>query len=141
MTDQPDYGALAAQAAQDHRAANERFQEAKTASEMASFRQVVFACAAAGVTKISLEPSDQGDHMSLLDVEPEELHDSDLDNELWDGVSDLSDYTSSDWGGQAGVEFEISHRDDQITSATIDIKVAAEALLVDAESIGAPYDD
>lgn len=133
MTD-PDYAALAAQAEQDHRAANARFQDAKTASELASFRQVVFACMAAGVTVLNLGASDQGDHMSLTDVEPEELHTSVLDNDLWDGISDLSDYTSSDWAGQAGVTTTISHRDDQIMSATVDIPVAAEALLAEVES-------
>lgn len=129
MPDQPDYAALAAQAERDHRAANERFQEAKTASEMASFRQVVFTCMAAGVTALNLEASDQGDHMSLTNVVPEEVESSELENDLWDGVSDLADYTSCDWAGQPGVTTTISHGDDQIMSATIDIPVAAEALI------------
>lgn len=148
MTD-PDYAALAAQAEKDHRAANERFQEAKTASETSAFRQVVFAAAAAGVTTINLEPSDQGDHMSLTDVEPEELHTNELDNELWDGISDLSDYTQADWIAMVGVTVDggVGPNRDQINTASIDVKAAAEALLFEAEireaakNLGAPYDD
>lgn len=134
MTTTPDYAALAAQAERDHRGANERYQESSTASSLAAFRQVVFSAAAAGVTQVELHPSDQDDHMSLSDVTPTELHTSELDNDLWDGVSDLTDYPSADWAGQPGVEATLSPSHDQITSATIDIKVAAEALLADARA-------
>ena len=137
----PDYPLLAAQAAQDHQSANVRYRKALRDSQHYAFSELVFTAAAADLTHVSLEPSDQGDYMTVqsLDV------DDDVMEALEEGAMDLADTIHSHWAGLPGVDYEDSRRNGD--RATIDIQVAAAALLTEAEiregaqNLGAPYDD
>lgn len=123
MTTLDHYAALARLAESEHRLANERYTQAVKDSQLAAFRELVFTAAAAEVTHVSLEPSDQGDYMSVnpLDVDDEVMES--LDN----GAADLPDTIHSYWAKLPGVEYESSRR--MGDKAVIDIKVAADALL------------
>jgi hypothetical protein len=130
MPDQPDYTALAEQAMKDHQDANERYQQAKADSETAALRELVFTAASYGVTRLTLEPSDQGPYMLVSEIEPEisQEHEDYLSDA---GSYDLSDYQHADWVAHPGVvDVEFEFRSEGIRSAGVDIKVAAEALLL-----------
>lgn len=124
-----DYAALADAAGKARQEANERFQQARADSETAALRELVFTAASYGVTTLTLEPSDQGDYMTVSEIEPEVS--GEAEDYIGDaGSMDMSDYSHADWAGADGVEVtEFSHRDDQIRMATIDITVAAQAFL------------
>jgi hypothetical protein len=123
MTD-PDYEALAEQAVKDHAEANERYSQAFRDSEYAAFQELVFTAAAAGVTVVNLEPSDQGEHMTITDYEG---GDDDVEEMLDQAAMDLADNMSAHWTMLPGVTYEGSKRNSD--NASIDIKVAAEALI------------
>lgn len=124
-----DYAELAEKAYTERQSANARFREARAASEAAALRELVFTAASYGVTRLLLEPSDQGDYMTVSEIEPEveaEAEDYISDS----GSYDLSDDQHADWLTMAGVEqTEFNIRSEQIRKASIDIKVAAEALI------------
>lgn len=127
-----DYEALFAKADADLKDANERYSQAAVDSMDAAFRGLVFGCAAEGVSEIRLEPSDQGDYMSivfLLDADGDE-HGEGLDEDLWNYASDLTDYPDAPWRILAGVTNPTLRGD---YTVTIDVKVAAEGLLDDSE--------
>lgn len=126
---EPDYTALSEQAAKDRQDANARYQQAKHDSEVAALRELVFTAASYGVTRLLLEPSDQGPYMLVSEIEPEV--DGEAEDIIGDsGSYDMSDYHHADWVAEAGVTAdEVDFRDEQVRKASIDIKVAAEALL------------
>lgn len=120
-----DYSALAAAAEKAHREANERYAEAFRDSEIAAFNELVFTAAAAGVATVVLEPSDQGDHMTIdsyVENDPLDGEEKDLFDSLYEGAMDLQDSISGTWAILPGVSW-----DDRGYRATIDITVAAPA--------------
>jgi hypothetical protein len=126
----PDYAALAAKAQADHTAANERYWQAKRDSEIAAFSELVFHAAAAGVVTVELEPSDQGDWMTVVDftdAEGKQPEDAGLESALDDGAMDLQDYSEAHWTMLPGVTYESSKR--TTDRATIEIPEAAQGLL------------
>jgi len=130
MTHHPDYAALSEQAATAHQDANARFQQARADSETAALRELVFTAASYGVTRLLLEPSDQGPHMIVSEIEP------DVEGQAEDiigdsGSYDLSDYHHADWLAEKGVTAdEVDHHDEQVRKATIDVKSAVKAMLM-----------
>ena len=126
----PDYVALAAKAETNHRTANERYAQAKRDSEIAAFSELVFHAAAAGVVTVELEPSDQGDWMSIVDFADAKGNQPDeegLEEALDNGAMDLQDYSEAHWVMLPGVTYDNSKR--TTDRATIDIPVAAQGLL------------
>lgn len=125
MTTAPlgEYAALAEQAFTDRQKANERYQQALKDSQLAAHRELVFTAATEDITHVSLEPSDQGDYMTVeaLDVDDDTM-------EALDGAAaDLPDTIHSYWATLPGVTYESSRRNGD--RATVDIKAAAEALI------------
>lgn len=123
-----DYAALFAKADADLKDANARYSQAAADSMDAAFRGLVFGCAAHDVTTIKLEPSDQGDYMSivwLLGPDGDDHEDSDdLSDDLWNFASDLTDYTDAPWRILPGITVP-----DVGYTVEIDVKVAAEGLV------------
>lgn len=111
----------------DLKDANERYQQAAVDSMDAAFRGLVFGCAAEGVTEIELEPSDQGDYMSINEfTAPDDVDVDTLMEDLWNFASDLTDLPDAPWRILPGVTVP-TERGDYIV--TIDVTVAAEGLL------------
>jgi len=123
MTSREHYAALAVLAIAEHRAANERYAAAMKDSQLAAFRELVFTAAANDIPEVWLEPSDQGDYMTLTGIS----FDDDLVELLEDAATDLPDTRSSHWADLPGVLYEDSKR--RGDRATINVRVAAEALL------------
>lgn len=120
----PDYAALAAQAETEHRKANERYTAAVEDSQLAAFRELVFTAAADGITEVKLEPSDQGDYMSITSVTGGS-DDLDMEEVLDQSAMDLPDTIHSYWAALPGVTYDSSKR--RGDWAVIDIVVAAPA--------------
>lgn len=138
MTSTPaDYRALAEQATHDHTAANKRYQDAVRDSQLAAFAQLVFTAAAADVITVHLEPSDQGDYMTVSGVVGTDDTVPDVDEDtLEDGASDLPDTVHSYWAVLPGVAYESDRRYGD--KATVDVHAAAAPLL---EQVQAPTAD
>lgn len=125
MPDPDTYSALFTQADADLKDANERYSQAAADSMDAAFRGLVFGCAAEGVTEIELEPSDQGDYMSINELtSPDDEVNDRLTEDLWNFASDLTDYPDAPWRILPGVT-----PDDRGYRVTIDVKAAAEGLV------------
>lgn len=121
----PTYEALFTKADADLKDANERYAQAAVDSMDAAFRGLVFGCAAQGVTEIELEPSDQGDYMSINDlIGPDDVDVDTLMEDLWNFASDLTDYPDAPWRILPGVTVP-----ERTYVVTIDVKAAAEGLV------------
>ena len=74
------------------------------------------------MTLVNLEPSDQGEHMTITDYEG---GDDDVEEALDQAAMDLADNMSAHWTMLPGVTYEGSRRNSD--NASIDITVAAPA--------------